>query len=86
VEEYEAAIVRQMFAWYLEQGATLGTIARRLVRAGLANATFEQRRRLVELIFDRVISSQMRRSRSVTSFSPHRKALTNRFAICVQTI
>jgi site-specific DNA recombinase len=31
VEEYEAAIVRQMFAWYLEQSATLGTIARRLM-------------------------------------------------------
>jgi site-specific DNA recombinase len=35
VEEYEAAIVRQMFAWYLEQRATLGTIARRLVGAGV---------------------------------------------------
>jgi site-specific DNA recombinase len=35
VEEYEAAIVRQMFAFYLEQGATLGTIARRLTEGGV---------------------------------------------------
>ena len=39
VEEYEAAIVRQMFAWYLEQGATLGTIARRLAAAGVLTPT-----------------------------------------------
>src|SRR5215210_4500596 len=39
VEEYEAAIVRQMFAWYLEQGATLGSVARRLVEAGVLTPT-----------------------------------------------
>jgi site-specific DNA recombinase len=39
VEEYEAAIVRQMFAWYLEQGATLGGVARRLVEAGVLTPT-----------------------------------------------
>jgi len=39
VEEYEAAIVRQMFAWYLEQGATLGGVARRLVAAGVLTPT-----------------------------------------------
>ncbi len=37
LEEYEAAIVRQMFAWYLEQGATLGGVARRLVEAGVCS-------------------------------------------------
>jgi site-specific DNA recombinase len=39
VEEYEAAIVRQMFAWYLEQGTTLGTIARRLMEARVLSPT-----------------------------------------------
>jgi site-specific DNA recombinase len=39
VEEYEAAIVRQMFAWYLEQGATLGTIARRLTQGRVLTPT-----------------------------------------------
>ena len=39
VEEYEAAIIRQMFAWYLEQGATLGTIARRLTEGGVLTPT-----------------------------------------------
>jgi site-specific DNA recombinase len=39
VEEYEAAIVRQMFAFYLEQGATLGGVARRLVEAGVLTPT-----------------------------------------------
>ena len=39
VEEYEVAIVRQMFAWYLEQGATLGTIARRLTEEGVLTPT-----------------------------------------------
>ncbi|MBA3701884.1 MAG: recombinase family protein [Rubrobacteraceae bacterium] len=39
VEDYEAAIVRQMFAWYLEQGATLGGVARRLVEAGVLTPT-----------------------------------------------
>jgi site-specific DNA recombinase len=39
VEEYEAAIVRQMFAWYLEQGATLGTIARRLTEGRVLTPT-----------------------------------------------
>jgi len=39
VEEYEAAIVRQLFAWYLEQGATLGGVARRLVEAGVRTPT-----------------------------------------------
>ena len=39
VEEYEAAIVRQMFGWYLEQGATLGSVARRLVAAGVLTPT-----------------------------------------------
>src|SRR5215204_4050295 len=39
VEEYEAAIVRQMFARYLEQGATLGTIARRLTEGGVLTPT-----------------------------------------------
>jgi site-specific DNA recombinase len=39
VEEYEAAIVRQMFAWYLEQGTTLGTIARRLTEGGVLTPT-----------------------------------------------
>jgi site-specific DNA recombinase len=35
IEEYEAAIVRQMFAWYLERGATLGSLARRLIESGV---------------------------------------------------
>ena len=39
IEDYEAAIVQQMFAWYLEQGATLGTIARRLTEAGVLTPT-----------------------------------------------
>src|SRR5215211_3922328 len=39
VEEYEATIVRQMFAFYLEQGATLGGVARRLVAAGVLTPT-----------------------------------------------
>jgi site-specific DNA recombinase len=39
VEEYEATIVRQMFAWYLEQGATLGGIARRLTEGGIPTPT-----------------------------------------------
>lgn len=39
MEEYEATIVRQMFAWYLEQGATLGSVARRLVEAGVLTPT-----------------------------------------------
>jgi site-specific DNA recombinase len=39
VEEYEAAIVRQMFTWYLEQGATPGTIARRLTEGGVLTPT-----------------------------------------------
>jgi len=39
VEEYEAAIVGQMFAWYLEQGATLGSVARRLAEAGVLTPT-----------------------------------------------
>jgi site-specific DNA recombinase len=39
IEDYEAAIVRQMFAWYLERGVTLGTIARRLMEAGVLTPT-----------------------------------------------
>jgi site-specific DNA recombinase len=39
IEDYEAAIVGQMFVWYLEQGATLGTIARRLMEAGVLTPT-----------------------------------------------
>ena len=39
VEECEAAIVRQMFAFYLERGATLGGVARRLVAAGVLTPT-----------------------------------------------
>src|ERR671921_1584826 len=43
VEEYEAAIVRQMFAWYLEQGTTLGTIARRLTEGGVRGRPYSHR-------------------------------------------
>ena len=39
IEDYEAAIVAQMFAWYLEQVATLGGVARRLVEAGVLTPT-----------------------------------------------
>ncbi len=39
LDEYEAALVRQMFGWYLEQGATLGTIARRLMEGGILTPT-----------------------------------------------
>src|SRR5215211_7016160 len=39
IDEYEAAIVRQMFAWYLERGATLGSIARRLIEGGAPTPT-----------------------------------------------
>ena len=39
IDEYEAAIVRQMFAWYLERGATLGSIARRLIESGVPTPT-----------------------------------------------
>ena len=39
VEDYEAVIVQQMFAWYLEQGATLGAIVRLLMEAGVLTPT-----------------------------------------------
>jgi site-specific DNA recombinase len=39
IDEYEAAIVGQMFAWYLERGATLGSIARRLIESGVPTPT-----------------------------------------------
>jgi site-specific DNA recombinase len=39
IDEYEAAIVRQMFAWYMERGATLGSIARRLIEDGVPTPT-----------------------------------------------
>ena len=39
IDEYEAAIVRQMFAWYLEHGATLGGIARRLTEGEILTPT-----------------------------------------------
>ncbi len=39
IDEYEAAIVGQMFAWYLERGATLGSIARRLIEGGVPTPT-----------------------------------------------
>jgi site-specific DNA recombinase len=39
IDEYEAAIVREIFAWYLERGATLGSIARRLIESGVPTPT-----------------------------------------------
>src|SRR5918995_2645215 len=39
IDEYEAAIVRQMFTWYLERGATLGSIARRLIESSIPTPT-----------------------------------------------
>src|SRR5215208_2011743 len=39
IEEYEAVIVRQMFAWYLQRRATLGSIARRLIESGVPTPT-----------------------------------------------
>ena len=39
VDEYEAAIVRRMFSWYLEQGATLGTVVARLGENGIPTPT-----------------------------------------------
>lgn len=39
VDDYEAAIVQEMFAWYLEQGGTLGSIARRLTQRGVPTPT-----------------------------------------------
>jgi site-specific DNA recombinase len=39
IDEYEAAIVGQMFAWYLERGATLGSLARRLIEGGVPTPT-----------------------------------------------
>src|SRR5215217_4798277 len=39
VEGYEAAIVHQMFAWYLERGATLGSVARLLMEGGVLTPT-----------------------------------------------
>jgi site-specific DNA recombinase len=39
IDEYEAAIVGQMFAWYLERGATLGSVARRLIEGGVPTPT-----------------------------------------------
>jgi site-specific DNA recombinase len=39
IDEYEAAIVGQMFAWYLKRGATLGSIARRLIEGGVPTPT-----------------------------------------------
>ncbi len=39
VEGYEAAIVRQMFAWYLEREATLGSVARLLMEGGVLTPT-----------------------------------------------
>ena len=37
VEETEAAVVRRLFAWYVEDGATLRAIARRLMAAGISS-------------------------------------------------
>jgi site-specific DNA recombinase len=56
------------------------------VRAGLAEATFEQKRRLVELLVDRVIVTDEEIEIRVTSFPPRRTVLINLSAICVQTI
>jgi site-specific DNA recombinase len=39
VEGYEAAIVRQMFAWYLQREATLGSVARLLMEGGVLTPT-----------------------------------------------
>ncbi|MDQ5828291.1 MAG: recombinase family protein, partial [Actinomycetota bacterium] len=39
IDEYEAAIVGQMFAWYLQRGATLGSIARRFIEGGVPTPT-----------------------------------------------
>lgn len=39
IDDYEAAIVQQMFVWYLERGATLGSIARRLIEGGIPTPT-----------------------------------------------
>jgi site-specific DNA recombinase len=39
IEGYEAAIMRQMFAWYLQRGATLGNIARRLIESAVPTPT-----------------------------------------------
>jgi site-specific DNA recombinase len=39
IDEYEAAIVGQMFAWYLQRGATLGSLARRLIESGVPTPT-----------------------------------------------
>jgi site-specific DNA recombinase len=37
IDEYEAAIIRQIFAWYLQPGATLHSIAKKLREAAIAS-------------------------------------------------
>ena len=55
------------------------------VRAGLATATFEQRRLLAKLLIDRVIVADAR-SRSATSCQLRPRGRTALFASCVKTI
>jgi site-specific DNA recombinase len=55
------------------------------IHAGLANATFEQKRALVELLIDRFLWPTVK-SRSVTWFPPIRGAKKFGFVICVKTI
>ena len=57
----------------------------RRVQAGLADASFERRRQLVELLIDRWWWPR-RRSRSATSSPPARAASTPAFVICAWTI
>jgi site-specific DNA recombinase len=42
-EPFEAVVVQQIFAWYLEQGATLYRVAKRLTEAGIATPSGQPR-------------------------------------------
>ncbi len=56
------------------------------MRVGLAGATFEQKRALVELLVDRVIVTDEDVEIRYASFPPRRKDHTTLFVICVKTI
>jgi site-specific DNA recombinase len=51
VSETQAAVVRQVFAWYLEEGASLSSIVNRLFAHGVASPTGRLRRRHLTLRF-----------------------------------
>jgi site-specific DNA recombinase len=50
LDPYAAAIVQQIFAWYLEEGATLYSVATRLRRAGIPSPTGKERWSIASLL------------------------------------